>query len=623
MNSSSPSGFDRAPDAAGGGLHILITDPFFRTSAQAGMTRTDDLAHLWVQSGHRVTVLAGAGHGAQPSGAVSILAASDDPVAFGHGETASLAQRFCFGAIFKIWRAKHIDAIVVTDRPARALPFFAFFALWRGIPLILDVRHGLPPTPHPSAPISHKCRAVLGRVALRLAAAFAKHVTTITPTLKEELTAVGFADSKVTVSVLASKTHGWPVEAPSWILAQAPEIAKRPLVVFAGSMPPERKLERIIEIIAAMPARSANFIFCGDGAARPLLEARAFELGLTNTNLLFPGAVPRAEVMALLRHAHIAITDCSPEARGGFLFDALASGKPVVLLGHGWQRDVTEGRGAGLSLPVNDAEAAGRELADFLGDGDGLRRAGQQAAALAAGRFNLDRVAGEFRILIEEIVAAAPREAVLRRRALRAKRGLDIIAATTGLIVLSPLMLIIALTIWAKTGGPVLFKQNRTGLHGRFFTLVKFRTMSVAKGASGQAGDEARLTPLGRFLRRTSLDELPELFNVLRGDMSLVGPRPLLPEYLPYYDAEQRRRHDVKPGLTGWAQVNGRNAVSWEERFKLDVWYVDNLSFGLDLRILARTLLVALRGDGINAEGHATMPRFDEVMARRQGAEDV
>ena len=186
------------------------------------------------------------------------------------------------------------------------------------------------------------------------------------------------------------------------------------------------------------------------------------------------------------------------------------------------------------------------------------------------------------------------------------------------------MFIVVALAIWINLGGPVFFRQQRTGLHGNFFKLIKFRTMSEAKSADGSVlGDAARLTPFGKFLRRTSLDELPELINVLKGDMSLVGPRPLLPEYLPYYNTDQRRRHDVKPGLTGWAQVNGRNALSWEERFKLDVWYVENLSFGLDLKILAKTVGVAFSGAGISADDHATMPRFDEVMAKRQGAEDV
>lgn len=193
------------------------------------------------------------------------------------------------------------------------------------------------------------------------------------------------------------------------------------------------------------------------------------------------------------------------------------------------------------------------------------------------------------------------------------KRGIDIVASILLLVLLSPLLLIISVVIRINMGSPVFFKQVRAGLHGRPFTILKFRTMIDAFDQNGcPLPDEKRLTPLGRFLRSTSLDELPELVNVLRGDMSLVGPRPLLVEYLDRYTPEQARRHEVKPGITGWAQVNGRNALTWEEKFKLDVWYVDNWSLWLDLKILWLTCVAVVTRRGISAEGHATMPEFTE-----------
>ena len=191
------------------------------------------------------------------------------------------------------------------------------------------------------------------------------------------------------------------------------------------------------------------------------------------------------------------------------------------------------------------------------------------------------------------------------------KRLFDVVVAAIGLVLLSPLMAAVGLLVRARLGPPVLFAQERPGLGGRPFRIWKFRTMREATDASGAPlPDERRLTPLGRFLRGTSLDELPELLNVLRGDMSLVGPRPLLMEYLPLYTPEQARRHEVRPGITGWAQVNGRNAISWEEKFALDVWYVDNRSLLLDLRILALTAAKVLAREGIGQEGRATMERF-------------
>jgi lipopolysaccharide/colanic/teichoic acid biosynthesis glycosyltransferase len=192
-----------------------------------------------------------------------------------------------------------------------------------------------------------------------------------------------------------------------------------------------------------------------------------------------------------------------------------------------------------------------------------------------------------------------------------AKRTLDVVLSAGGLLLLAPVLAATALAVRLAIGSPVLFRQRRPGLHGRPFTLLKFRTMRDAVDAEGNPlPDDARMTRLGHFLRSTSLDELPELWNVLRGEMSLVGPRPLLMEYLPLYTPEQARRHEVRPGITGWAQVNGRNAISWEEKFRLDVWYVDHRSLRLDLKILLLTLKQVFRREGISQEGRATMERF-------------
>lgn len=191
------------------------------------------------------------------------------------------------------------------------------------------------------------------------------------------------------------------------------------------------------------------------------------------------------------------------------------------------------------------------------------------------------------------------------------KRLFDLVAALMALIMLAPVLVMVCLIVRARLGSPIFFSQLRPGLHGQPFNMIKFRTMLVAVGPDGEPlPDEARLTRFGRWLRASSLDELPELWNVLRGEMSLVGPRPLLMEYLPLYSAEQFRRHAVRPGITGWAQVNGRNALTWEQKFALDIWYVDNRSLALDLKILFLTVKKVILRDGISATGEATMPRF-------------
>jgi len=191
------------------------------------------------------------------------------------------------------------------------------------------------------------------------------------------------------------------------------------------------------------------------------------------------------------------------------------------------------------------------------------------------------------------------------------KRLFDLIATCLGLLLIWPFVLLIALLVRLRHGAPVLFRQQRPGRGGKPFHIYKFRSMTNARDETGRLlPDAERLTPFGRFLRASSLDELPELINILRGEMSLVGPRPLLMQYLDRYSPEQARRHDVLPGITGWAQVNGRNAIAWEDKFKLDVWYVDHRSFWLDIRILLLTLWKAFKREGISQPGHATMEEF-------------
>lgn len=191
------------------------------------------------------------------------------------------------------------------------------------------------------------------------------------------------------------------------------------------------------------------------------------------------------------------------------------------------------------------------------------------------------------------------------------KRIIDFVLALTGLVVLSPVFFTVAVFLFFANQGKPFFLQPRPGKNGRIFKVIKFKTMNDRKDKEGNLlPDAERLTAIGSFVRKTSLDEIPQLLNVIKGDMSLVGPRPLLVEYLPLYNAEQKRRHEVRPGITGWAQVNGRNAISWQQKFAYDVWYVDNLSFSLDVKIIWMTIMKVFKREGISAEGHVTVERF-------------
>jgi lipopolysaccharide/colanic/teichoic acid biosynthesis glycosyltransferase len=313
-----------------------------------------------------------------------------------------------------------------------------------------------------------------------------------------------------------------------------------------------------------------------------------------------------------------------PSHREGFPrapMEALTMGVPCIVTDVRGCREVVEHGRNGLLVPPGDVRALAAAIIELLANRERAREMGAEGRRVALERFDerlvFQRVGQEYTRLLRE--KARRRGGQASRVAYPGKRFLDLAVALPALLVLSPLMGLIALLVRLLMGPPVLFRQQRPGLHGAPFTLLKFRTMTNARDEQGNLlSDAERLTPFGRFLRATSLDELPELINVVKGEMSLVGPRPLLMEYLDRYTPEQMRRHEVKPGITGWAQVNGRNALTWEEKLALDVWYVDHQTLALDLRILCLTIWKLLRREGIAHPGYATAPKF---MGPASGAE--
>ena len=630
MDDPSPTAANApATGRASGGLHILILDPLFQRADQPGSTRTYDLGRRLVEAGHGVTVLTtaanfgnGAGHVQAVDGINVTSIGTQARTRFGYEPPATLMGAFARAVAWRIWRVAQVDAVVATDRPMAVLPVAMTFCLVRGIPLILEAREGSPGRPTSGGALTARISAAVARVTYRLATTYARHVVALSRDIKDALVAGGLPEGRIVVSGAGCDTGLFAAATGGDALAAHPRLLQGTLVVHAGVMGNDSKLENMIDMAVALQSTAPNvvFAFCGDGPLRGRLEAKALERGVLDKNVLLLDPPRRQDLPVLLARAAVVISDGMSED----FYDGLAAGRPLVLLSTGWQQELIESRGAGFGLALGEPAGAARELADFINDADGLRRASQQAAALAAGRFALDRIVTEIRTVIEEAVAAEPRAVVMRRRRLRAKRMIDVLVSLAGLVVLSPVFVIVAIAVAAKMGRPIFFAQTRPGFKGKLFRMYKFRTMALTQDASGAAlPDGERLTPLGHFLRRSSLDELPELINVLKGDMSLVGPRPLLPEYLPYYSSEQRRRHDMRPGVTGWSQVNGRNALTWEDKFALDVWYVDHFSLWLDIKIALKTVWVMIAGSGINAPGHATMPRFDEIMAHRQGAEDV
>ena len=370
---------------------------------------------------------------------------------------------------------------------------------------------------------------------------------------------------------------------------------------------------RAVPRVLADPALARLcFVVAASGAGAECLARRWS--GLAPDRVRFEPPLPDPAWARLLSSSSIALVTLKEAASKTSIpsktFSAMAAGNAVVAVapaGSDLAAVVARER-CGAVVSPGDVDGLVHALRGLALHPEALRLAQDRGRGAVAARYDAAVLAGRW---LAVLTAAAVKPRGRRLPMAIVKRSLDVGVALAGLCVSAPLLGVVAAAIRVTMGRPVCFRQERPGRGGRPFRIVKFRTMrDTEPGEDLLTSDAMRLTKLGVWLRRTSLDELPTLWNVLSGDMSLVGPRPLLMRYLSRYSAEQARRHEVKPGLTGWAQVNGRNAISWEEKFQYDVWYVDHQSLSLDLRILARTVLKVLKGEGITAEDHATMPEF-------------
>lgn len=397
-----------------------------------------------------------------------------------------------------------------------------------------------------------------------------------------------------------------------------------PVIGFVGRFVRDKGIRQLVEAFHTLRARypELHLLLVGDFEDGDCVEPEMRRSLETEAAIIRPGFVnDTAPYYGLM---DVLVLPTFREGFPGVPLEAQASAVPVITTRATGAVDSVIDGVTGILVRVGDATALAEAVGKLLGDPELRTRMGR------AGRERMERdfrpeavwdaLVRLYRDLMEQNLQPSCTTSDKRSNFAglpTARRIFDLLVATGVLLFLSPLLILIAILVRVFLGSPILFRQERTGLLGSRFDCLKFRTMTAARDAAGQLLPDAdRLTGLGRFLRSTSLDEFPELINVIRGEMSLVGPRPLLARYLDRYSPQQMRRHDVRPGLTGWAQINGRNAITWDQKFELDLWYVDHRSFWLDLSILAKTAWQVFRRDGITRPGHATMPEFLGIPAK-------
>ncbi len=536
------------------------------------------------------------------------------------GRTLNYLSFFASALIYGLWASRRFNVVYVYHPPITVGAAAALFGWITGTPFILDVQDlwpdsvmasGMKGTVTLARALDSICDFVYRRAAV---------IVVQSRGIKAKLVERGIAVSKMTT------IYNWAEEAdanPRGLLKTETIVPPgRFNIVYGGNLGRVQALDAVIDA-ARRAAESEPRIFLtliGSGTEAERLRRFVSEIGASNVRIL--PAVPKSDIADVFAAADVLLAHLADDP----LFEItvpskvqfyLAMGKPILIGVKGEAADLVVSADAGVAAPPEDVAALAEAMIDLSRrPSEELRLMGERGKLLYKQRFSAAVGIGATAEILGRVSLANNRP---RRSAgsvgdtLRSwvKRCIDVVVAAAGLVVLAPLLVVLAGAIWLSMGRPVLFRQARPGLRGKPFEILKFRTMSDARDEHGQLlSDAHRLNRVGKFLRSTSLDELPELWNVVVGEMSLVGPRPLLIRYLDRYTPEQMRRHEVKPGLTGWAQVNGRNAISWPQKFALDVWYVDHRSTALDMKIILLTVLKVLRRDGINAGSDVTMPEF-------------
>ena len=521
---------------------------------------------------------------------------------------------FMISSIRTALKSGPVDVVMGTSPPIFQAVSAWVVALIRRRPFLLEVRDLWPAFAIEMRVLKNPILIGLSRVLEGFIYARARHLLVNSPAYRDHLIARGVPDSKITLVPNGADVSMFNPDSSGESVRREFDLGEKFVVVYAGALGVANDIETILKASHRLLSHDQIvFLIVGDGKERSRLQACANDLNLRNVR--FAGARPKSEMPEILAAADACVATLMNIPMFGKtypnkVFDYMAAGRPTVLAIDGVIRQVLQAAGGGIFTQPGDDAALAEGVRALSEDRNRGRLMGQRARVYVEQHFNRDQQAADFAKLLAALSSARRSRgpsAYLRF----GKRSLDLLLSSSALLLLSPLIALLALLVRFKLGSPVIFRQQRPGFNGIPFTLCKFRTMADARDSDGHLlADDQRSTTFGRFLRSTSLDELPELFNVLRGEMSLVGPRPLLMEYLDRYTPEQSGRHDVRPGITGWAQVNGRNVLAWDEKFAFDLWYVEHQSFLLDLRILTLTVWKLLRREGINQPGESTAAEF-------------
>ncbi len=618
-------------------MRLLLVHQGFTSPQNAGGTRHYELAKRIVDRGHDVTIVASdlaylTGERAegcrglmteQDLDGVRILRAYTYPSL--HSSYMGRVWSFLSFMITSFWasmKSGPVDLVVATTPP-----IFQAFSTWlvaaiRRKPFLLEVRDLWPEF---AIDIGLLKNPILIFVARRLETFLygrATHIVVNSPAYRDYLLERGIRSEKV--SFIPNGVDPKMFESISaGDFRQEFGLEEKYLVVYAGALGMANDIDTILnaaDILKNDP--EIHIAIAGDGKERQRLIDRANQMELSNVT--FAGPRAKTEMPSVLATTDVCVATLKniPMFRTTYpnkIFDYMAAAKPTVLAIDGVIREVVEAAQGGIFAQPGDPQAIADAISRLKNHPDEAQQMGRAARDYVGRHFNRDEHAEALLALINRMVSDESRQPATRTKDSKqagfyssyGKRILDVSLCLPACLLLLPLYISIAIAVRLLLGRPVLFRQERPGLYGRPFELLKFRTMSDQTDEQGELlPDAMRLGRFGRFLRSTSLDELPELWNILKGDMSLVGPRPLLMRYLTRYNATQFRRHEVKPGLTGWAQVNGRNAIDWETKLALDVEYVDRFSLAGDLWILLLTIAKVLTRNDISTQGHATAPEF-------------